>query len=286
MILGQVPVMKLGLSSLLFPKDPIERAVEISADLGFKCVELVHDMPHFPPHQDVEQLRKLRELMDSHELEALIHACLWDLNPMSHYPVIRELTTAGTKRGIEACHILGGKIVTIHPGRCQFEESEEHFERAKSWFRAHVTECLDYARERGVTLAIETIPFSTNYPRTTEELMEIVENFDGLGITLDVGHSYLAARKDQETDPEGSIIRAIGEIRKHLVNIHLHDNQGIRDEHLVPGRGVINLQRVVGALKNSNYSGPFILELWNPAEPIKTASEGLEYVRTRLRLGL
>lgn len=277
--------MKLGLSSLLFPKDPIERAIEISADLGFECVELVHDMPHFSPHHDTEQLKRLRELMDSHGLEALIHACLWDLNPMSHYPVLRELTTAGTKRGIDACHILGGKIVTIHPGRCQFEESREHFERAKGWFRAYVRECLDYAEERGVILAIETIPFSTNYPRTTEELVEIVEDFDGLGITLDVGHSYLAAKKDQETDPEGSIIGSIEKIRKYLVNIHLHDNWGIRDEHLAPGKGTIDLQRIVGALRSSNYSGPIILELWNPADPIKTANEALRYVRTKLRLG-
>lgn len=276
--------MKLGLSSLLFPKDPIEKAIEISADLGFKCVELVHDMPHFPPHHDVERLKRLRELMDSHELEALIHACLWDLNPMSHYPVIRELTTAGTKRGIDACHLLGGKIVTTHPGRCQFEEDKRHFERAKDWFRDYVRECQDYAKERGVTLAVETIPFSAMYPRTTEELVKLTEDFDGLEVTLDVGHSYLAARKDEETDPEGGIVRVIEKVKDRLVNVHLHDNRGTRDEHLAPGKGSIDLPRVVKALRDSNYSGPIILELWNPTDPLKTANEGLEYVKTRLRL--
>ncbi len=274
--------MKLGLSSLLFPKDPIEKVIKISADLGFKCVELVHDMPHFPPRHDVERLKRLRELMDSHELEALIHACLWDLNPMSHYPAIRELTTAGTKRGIDACHLLEGKIVTIHPGRCQFEEDERHFERAKGWFRDYVRDCQNYAKERGVTLAVETIPFSTMYPQTTEELMELTEDFDGLGVTLDVGHSYLAAKKDEETDPEGSIVGVIEKVKDRLANVHLHDNRGTRDEHLAPGKGTIDLPRVVKALKN--YSGPIILELWNPTDPLKTANEGLEYVKTRLRL--
>jgi sugar phosphate isomerase/epimerase len=276
--------MKLGLSSLLFPNDPIEKAIEISADLGFKCVELVHDVPHFSPHHDVERLRRLRELMDSREVEALIHACLWDLNPMSYYPAIRELTAAGTKRGIDACRLLGGKIITVHPGRCEFKESKSHFERAKGWFRNYVRECQDYAKEREATLAIETIPFSIIYPRTTEELMRLTEDFDGLGVTLDIGHSYLAAKKDGETDPEGSIIRAIEKIKDRLVNVHLHDNRGTRDEHLAPGKGTIDLPRVVEALKDSNYSGPIILELWNPTDPLKTVNDGLEYVKTRLQL--
>lgn len=274
--------MKLGLSTLLFPGNSVEESVELVAKLGVSHLEVIYDMPHFPLGLDVERLRGLRELIDSHGLGVTVHASFWDLNPMSHHPALRDLTRAQVGEGISACDILGGSVVTVHPGRCWFRENEEIFERAKRWYKEFIAGCSRQAQELGIRLAIETGAYHADYPRTIEEFGELVEDLEGLGVTLDVGHVYLGAKMGENPSPQDAVIETIGEAKNWLVNVHLHDNHGFGDEHLVPGRGEIDFERVLGALKGSNYDGPLVLEPWNPSDPLVAAREGLEHIKSLL----
>ena len=43
--------------------------------------------------------------------------------------------------------------------------------------------------------------------------------------------------------------------------IHLHDNHGEHDEHLLPGDGTLNWQNAMKGLKSSGYDGPLTLEI-------------------------
>ena len=43
--------------------------------------------------------------------------------------------------------------------------------------------------------------------------------------------------------------------------IHLHDNHGEHDEHLLPGDGTLNWQKAMKGLKSSGYDGPLTLEI-------------------------
>jgi len=274
--------MKLGLSTLLFPEKPVEETVEVVAKLGVQHLEVIRDMPHFNPKLDIGRLEKLRELINSHELGTTVHASFWDLNPMSHYSMLRDLATSQTKDCIRACDILGGSVVTVHPGRCWFKENGELFNKAKNWYKNFIVECSELAQELGVTLAVESGIYHADYPRTTEEFKEMAEDFENLGVTLDVGHVYLSAAMEGKPSPQRSIIEAIQEVRNRLANVHLHDNHGTRDEHLSPGRGEIDFEQVLSALKESNYDGPLTLEPWNPSGPLEAATEALGYIRALL----
>ena len=48
--------MKIGLSGLLFPRVAVEDAISNVAELGADCVEVIFDMPHFPPDFDMRRL--------------------------------------------------------------------------------------------------------------------------------------------------------------------------------------------------------------------------------------
>ena len=86
--------MKLGLSSLLFVHNSIEEAIQISSDIGTGCIEIIYDIPHFPPDYDQRKLSALRELLKSYDLRVSVHASFWDLNPASHH---RELWERSSK---------------------------------------------------------------------------------------------------------------------------------------------------------------------------------------------
>ena len=59
---------------------------------------------------------------------------------------------------------------------------------------------------------------------------------------------------------------------KHLITLHIHDNHGERDEHLLPGLGEIRWPEVLDALRDVDYPGVFMYEL--------IRKEDLETVRT------
>ena len=67
--------------------------------------------------------------------------------------------------------------------------------------------------------------------------------------------------------------KALEKLLPHVVNCHLHDNNGWRDEHKLPGRGNVNWPHIIGLLESAPrlkviqsevlpvFSGTFIREL-------------------------
>lgn len=52
----------------------------------------------------------------------------------------------------------------------------------------------------------------------------------------------------------------------HLISLHIHDNSGVADEHLLPGRGVIDWRQVLAALREVRYDSVFMYELSRPED--------------------
>ncbi|MFQ6129850.1 MAG: sugar phosphate isomerase/epimerase family protein [Candidatus Hadarchaeaceae archaeon] len=272
--------MKLGLSSLLFPKTPIEDIVKFSAKLGAECVEIIYDVPHFPPNYDQRKLSDVKELLDVHGLLVSVHGSFWDLNPASHHRELQKLTLNQLRRSIDACRALEGEIVVLHFGRCPVPEAKDFLEGAKRRYRRFIEKCLPYARERGVTLALENAGGQpATYPSTIEELKQLVLELEGAKIAFDIGHAHLAERRAGGKVTGPVIAKAIEGLREHLVHVHVHDNRGKDDDHLPPGDGDINFKPVVEALRAINYGGLLIAELWNPKHPLETGRKGMKKLR-------
>ena len=54
-----------------------------------------------------------------------------------------------------------------------------------------------------------------------------------------------------------------------LICLHLHDNDGTDDQHLLPYDGTVNWNLVVDILKDCNYNGPITLELYYRKDYLK-----------------
>ena len=92
-------------------------------------------------------------------------------------------------------------------------------------------------------------------------------NAPNVGVVIDTGHRNIGG------DP-AEALRTIG---GHLITLHLHDNHGERDEHLLPGRGNVDWTGVVGALDEIEYPGVFMYELSRPEDlaQIRSNAEAL-----------
>jgi sugar phosphate isomerase/epimerase len=56
---------------------------------------------------------------------------------------------------------------------------------------------------------------------------------------------------------DGDVIRRLGSLVEVL---HIHDNDGVKDQHKIPGTGVIDWSDVFSALDEIGYSGCYNLE--------------------------
>jgi len=272
--------MKFGLSSLLFVRTPIERAIDLTSEAGYEAIELIYDIPHFPPCFDRRALTELRGLISSRELGVSVHSSLWDLNPASHLDQLFELTLERARESVDACRALGGEVVVLHPGRCAIPEVGAIMQGARKRYKKFVSECLLYARDRGVVLALENAGGRpTNYPSSIGDIFPLLREFEGAGVAFDIGHAYLAERRRKNPKPELAIASAIKRVGNRLVHVHIHDNRGVHDDHLVPGKGAIDFEPIVAALKTTKYGRLVVAELWDPEKPERAARLGLKHAK-------
>jgi sugar phosphate isomerase/epimerase len=90
-------------------------------------------------------------------------------------------------------------------------------------------------------------------------------------------------RTQKLSDPEARISRSVRLLGKRIVHVHIHDNHGDADEHLVPGEGSIKFGPIVDEIKKIGYEGFVIVELFEPTKAVESARIGLKRVREMFR---
>jgi len=268
--------MKLGLSSLLFVREKLEGVLPLLQELGYECLEVIYEVPHFSLRweEDRERLRGLGRELRERGMEPSVHTPFLDLNPVSHLPQLFELNRKLAERGMEACRLLGGEIVVIHTGTCKIP-TQEFRRRARERCLSLLRSLAERAGELGVKLAVENGSSPSNPFSVPAELRELVEEV-GAGIAYDVGHANLREREEGRRLDVRSHIRAMG---RSLLHLHVHDNRGKDDDHLVPGEGEIDFDALSGALREAGYRGMVIAELWDPGKPAEVAKRGMESLK-------
>ena len=131
----------------------------------------------------------------------------------------------------------------------------------------------DHIKGTDLVICLENL---IHYVTGIDELLWFVEKLDtpNIGICLDTGHLNLSKNPDQV-----DFIRRAG---KHLKALHVADNEGKSDQHMLPyGRGNIDFEAVVAALREIGYDRLFNYEV--PGErscppPIRAAK--LAYAKT------
>lgn len=109
-----------------------------------------------------------------------------------------------------------------------------------------IKEIVDYGKQLGVKIAFE----NTKIKGYLEYVFENIDN-DNIGLCYDAGHCH--AHFNDEFNYEM--------FKNRIFAVHLHDNDGSDDQHLLPFDGTIDWEHVVRELKNCNYDGPITLEL-------------------------
>ncbi|OPY82310.1 MAG: endonuclease IV [Syntrophorhabdus sp. PtaU1.Bin153] len=250
--------MKFGFSTFFFNKKPIREVIEEMISHNMQTIELSLEIPDMEAIDEdlVARMTSLRE--DGIGLS--IHAPFLEVNSGSNHQEIRRFSRKRTRMAVDTAYEIGCNPVVLHPGYTFWMgKIEDVTERARAYFVRDLKETVSYARKRNVKIALEQVPMPFFFFYDLPQFRNLRQAIPDLGMTLDIGHAYLTKRTKGIDDPEGAIIEDLKEIGvEYVSHVHLHNNKGKRDDHLLDGN--INIRRIMRFLEEEGYTGKVIVE--------------------------
>lgn len=170
-------------------------------------------------------------------------------------------------KSAEAAAILGARYMIVHPQMPGQRKYNDYYEETKELNMNFYSRLLPYLKQYNVKAAIENM-FSYDREKckicpttctTAEEIIDYIDtlNDDMFTVCLDIGHTNLIHCEGFEQVTPVNMIRTLG---KRIETLHVHDNNGINDDHTVPYLGNINWDDVMAAFNDIGYEGIFTFE--------------------------
>lgn len=176
------------------------------------------------------------------------------------------------KGAIKLAVDVGIRVVQLAGYDEYYNQSDE---TTKLYFENSLCKCVDYAERYGVMLAIETM--DTQLCGSISSIMRFVSQIQSpwLNVYPDIGN--LSSRK---VDIEADFLSG----KDHIVAIHLKDTRENEFRRVAFGEGVVDFIHFFRLLKQLDYKGPFVVEMWSDDDlgSIPDAKKAREFLMERL----
>jgi len=175
---------------------------------------------------------------------------------------------------LELFAALGIRYAVLHMGGAALKDAGWSDQAVFQRRTRSLSEIAGYAAQAGITVCLENLCFPNCGVETLEEIVALIRgaHADNLAICLDTGHAVMAGQDCERFVLDGGdLIRVL----------HLHDNVGMSDNHVLPyEQQGIPWARVLAALNKIGYDGALNFEIpgrsWRPM-PVREAR--LDYAR-------
>ncbi len=192
---------------------------------------------------------KVKALADKHGI------VLWSMHiPFSPFyfldpsdPEKQETTLAYFRWCIKKGAAIGIRNFVVHPSA---EPIAEH-DRSRRMETAKQTLAVlaDFATQYGAVIAVENLP-RTCLGRDSKDILALLSAHPALRCCYDTNHLLSEDAID--------FIHAVGD---KIITTHVSDYDFLNERHWLPGEGKVEWQRILSALKEVGYMGPWLYEL-------------------------
>ncbi|MDK2892638.1 sugar phosphate isomerase/epimerase [Methanohalophilus sp.] len=214
----------IGVSSFAFHELPLSETLEKIESIA-SCAEIFSEGQHDLLNHNIS------EVANSYNLKYTVHAPTSDLNIASIREPIRKASLEILKEMADICMKLDSEIMVVHPGYVAFPYERD---RALKAFSHSIPVLEQIHSETGVKICLENMPMWECFI-FREPGLDLGENF----FALDVGHAHTMDNLKDFLDME-------------IAHFHLHDNNGMGDDHSPIGSGNIDYSIISPLLKDSN----------------------------------
>lgn len=234
--------MRIGVSTWSLLNTDLDSAVKAIGDAGFDYIELWGEVPH--AYHDWADRRQLEDTLSSYDMTVTLHAPFTDLNMASPFQPVRAAVARALDDFVRFGVQLGARLITAHPGSVHnpalvAKSAENSIQILQSMVKAsggRLTICVE---NQARSSSKYVFPLAS----TVESLELMLAEVDGSRFTLDTGHAHVSG-----LDPLALAERE----GPKLAEVHLSDNQGSSDDHLIPGEGNANLGRLIDKLTQTD----------------------------------
>lgn len=272
---------QIALSNYPYYKYSLNYTLDSLQRLGAKAIELYACDPHF--HIDdcgLPQVAAIKKNLAAHGLHPI---CLtpeqvkYPINIGSINPVRRKSSVETYTKAIQFAHELECPKVQFHAGVGTLDDSYDN-----AWMRSadSLSYLADIAEGYGVMIVMESARPITTVLISSVKVAKMIEEINsrclrGMIDTL----TLVLCNEDVDT-----AIKNIGV--ENMCHFHFSDVKTKEQQnlHLIPGEGDMDLEHVLQALDEINYSGYITLEMMSPYEyvPEEATRKGAEWLRARL----
>ena len=253
--------MQTGLSTHVFLQQRLHPGLlDALRNSGARTIELFAARHHFD-YTDRAQLREIASWFRDTGTVATLHQPIftreqsenWSRHVSATLSLIAPEKTHRidamdeVKRALESAEQIPISAITLHLGL----KDDPWNTRALENSLTAIEHIKAFAHPLGVKVLLENLQ---NEVTTPEHLLEILHigHFNNVGITLDVGHAHLS---------DTGLDHAFELLRPRIAELHLHDNHGLKDEHLWPGTGSIDWTNLAKLTASLPAQVPGILEI-------------------------
>jgi sugar phosphate isomerase/epimerase len=150
------------------------------------------------------------------------------------------------KRSLEVAEQISFEFLILHLGEREDRWNPRTLEHALT----AIEHLRAFARPLGVKLLLENIRNEVTQPQNLLEILS-TGHFKDVGLCLDLGHAHI----------EDNLRAALEEWKPLISSAHIHDNHGLKDEHLWPGDGTIDWTEAMEGLHSAPHIRGGVLEI-------------------------
>ncbi len=277
--------MKFGASIWPFKWDPpYDDGIRRVARLGFKAVELIAwTREELYEYYTPQTIRHLRGILNDEGLE-LSEFVSTPHGMASADKRERDQAVDHFKKQVEVGVALGTKTinsVSHHPFELRFPHLTvlPHVQKFmvdipsgldwnQNWldYVDALRRCVQHCEDAGARLALEPHPF--RYMSSASSMLRLIDHVpsEALGMNLDPSHLF----------PCGDIPHmTVYQLGKRVFHCHFSDNDGLTNVHWRPGKGKIDWEALLKALKDVGFNGVISIEL----EDVPGVSRGVAHTQ-------
>lgn len=175
------------------------------------------------------------------------------------------------KNWLDLFEAIGIKYAVLHCDSLK-NTPDIGMDEIKARNKEALAELCKYLEGKDLTICLENLRYKHI---SCEDLLYYIDELgsEHLGICLDTGHLNFSKASSQEE----FILKA----GKHLKALHIADNEGERDQHLIPfGVGHVDMISVFSTLRKIGYDGLYNFEVGGERKcPLQIRGYKLNYIR-------
>jgi len=238
------------------------------AKAGFNNIEIWGTRQHLP-YCDIQQIKDIIKIIQDNNLSVTsfhspFYTKLKNKKPADIFSISspeqsdRELAINEMLYFMETIQLLFDfKKKTPIVLHCGFNKNE-NIEKQRDKLKISLIKLLKNIDRNKVILALENGTSGYDSPLDVKTIIKDI-NDQNLKMCLDIGHANITT----------NLIEIIPEVLDYTANFHIHDNNGEKDQHLLPKKGNINFKLFFSLINNRNNLLTLELMDYNKGENFK-----------------